>query len=230
MIQNINELYGYKLSASDGEIGHIKDFYFDDHDWVIRYLVADTGSWITNNKVLLTPHNFGHFDVLNKQLLVRLTKQQIENSPSIELHQPVSRQYEMEYYRYYGLPYYWDGGSLWGAGSYPMAMPIPSWGTSVHVHLHGEDRNLRSAREVTGYAIRAEDGVIGTVCGILIDDTHWVIKELIIETGHWYAGKKIRLLPEHITGINYANSTVEVNLTKEDLKKTSKGEIAHLMK
>jgi len=228
MIQNINDLYGYKLSASDGEIGHVKDFYFDDHDWVIRYLVADTGSWISNHKVLLTPHNFGHFDTLNKQLSVRLTKRQIENSPSIEIHQPVSRQYEIDYYRHYGLPYYWDNASLWGADSYPMAMEIPPWGKPKQIHRHREDQNLRSAREVTGYAIRAEDGLIGTVCGILIDDTHWVIKELIVETGHWYAGKKIRLLPEHITEIDYTNATIVVNLIKEDLEKTTKGGVAQL--
>src|ERR1022692_5126073 len=94
MLQNINELYGNRLAASDGDIGHVKDFYFDDKTWVIRYLVADTGSWLTGRLVLLSPHAFGCLDQDKKVLLVNLTRKQIENSPSIESHQPVSRQYE----------------------------------------------------------------------------------------------------------------------------------------
>ena len=53
MLQNIKNLYGDKLAALDGDIGHLKDFYFDDESWAIRYLVADTGSWLTGRLVLL---------------------------------------------------------------------------------------------------------------------------------------------------------------------------------
>src|SRR5471030_1010338 len=109
MLQNIKELYGHKLAASDGEIGHVKDFYFDDKTWVIRYLVADTGTWLTGRQVLLSPYAFGSFDQNEKMLRVNLTKRQIENSPTIDAHRPVSRQYEENYYRYYGWPTYWQG-------------------------------------------------------------------------------------------------------------------------
>src|SRR5450755_3341592 len=102
MLQNITEFYGHKLAALDGDIGHVKDFYFDDKSWVIRYLVADTGSWLTGRLVLLSPHAFGKLDPYEKIFHVKLRKAQIENSPSIETHRPVSRQYEVEYYRYYG--------------------------------------------------------------------------------------------------------------------------------
>lgn len=231
MIQDINDLYGYKLAATDGEIGQIKDFYFDDHDWVIRYLVVETGSWISSRQVLLTPHAFGPFDQVGKVLPVHLTRSQIEKSPSINQHMPISRQYEMAYYQYYGWPFYWEGASLWGAGAYPMVTDLPPWAvTKQSRHQHRPDQHLRSMREVTGYGIHTVDGDIGKVSGILVDDTHWVIKEFIVETGHWYAGKKIRLLPEHIAQINYVDSNVLVNLTKEDLLKTAKGGVAHLAK
>jgi hypothetical protein len=36
MMRSIKQLYGDKLGASDGDIGHVKDFYFDDQNWVIR--------------------------------------------------------------------------------------------------------------------------------------------------------------------------------------------------
>ena len=231
MIQNIHDLYDYKLVATDGEIGKIKDFYFDDHDWAIRYLVVDTGGWMGGRQVLLTPHSFGHFNHVSKVLPVHLTKEQIEKCPPIDDHQPVSRKYEMAYFQYYGWPYYWDGASLWGAGAYPMMTELPPWAaTKKSRRHHSKDQQLRSMRAVTGYAIRTVDGDIGKVSGFLADDTHWVIAELIVETGHWYAGKKIRLLPEHIERINYVGSTVQVNLTKEDLLNTAKGGVAHLAK
>lgn len=227
MIQNMNDLYGCKLSAFDGEIGHFKDCYFNDQAWVVRYLIADTGHWIPGRQVLLTPHVVGSCNSVSKTMPVHLSKLQIEQSPSIDLRQPVSRQYEIEHYNYFSLPYYWDGAGLWGTGNYPMVMAIPSWGKSTRErHHHAKDQHLRSAREVIGYAIRTADGVMGTVCGILIDDTRWTITEIIVETGHWYAGKKIRLLPEHIKQINYTESTVVVNLTQEDLHMTEKGDVA----
>src|ERR1039457_4829088 len=114
MLRSIKQLCGNKLAASDGEIGHVKDFYFDDQNWVVRYLVVDTGSWLSGRKVLISPHAFGNLDQAGESLLVNLTRKQIEDSPSIESHKPVSRQYEEDYYRYYGWPYYWEGAGLWG--------------------------------------------------------------------------------------------------------------------
>src|ERR1035437_2504074 len=105
MLKSIKQLYGNKLGASDGEIGHVKDFYFDDQNWTVRYLIADTGSWLSGRQVLLSPHAFGAPQHDEKLLGVNLTRKQIEDSLLIELHKPVSRQYEEEYYRHYGWPY-----------------------------------------------------------------------------------------------------------------------------
>ena len=120
MLRSVKKLYGDKLGASDGEIGHVKDFYFDDQNWVVRYLVVDTGSWLSGRKVLISPHAFGRLHQAGKLLQVNLTRKQIEDSPSIESHKPVSRQYEEEYHRYYGWPYYWQGEGLWGMSGFPI--------------------------------------------------------------------------------------------------------------
>ena len=166
MLQNIKELYGDKLTALDGEIGRVKDFYFDDKTWVIRYLVADTGSWLTGRQVLLSPHAFGKLDLQEKILHLKLHKQQIESSPPIESHKPVSRQYEIEYYRYYGWPAYWDGGAMWGLGGYPAVIPPSQDEMEAHLkHHHRADKHLQSTRSVTGYHIQATDGVIGELSG-----------------------------------------------------------------
>jgi hypothetical protein len=226
MLQNINELYGKKLAASDGDIGHVKDFYFDDKIWVIRYLVADTGSWLTGRLVLLSPHAFGKFDQPEKTLHIKLVKKQIESSPSIESHKPVSRQYEIEYYRYYGWPAYWNGGAMWGPGGYPVVMPPSKDEMEAHLeHHHRDDKHLRSTHAVTGYHIQTVDGIIGHVSGLMVDDRSWAIRELVVETGHWYSGKEILISPSKIERISYEESKVFVNLTKADIQRTAENEV-----
>ena len=128
MLQSIKQLHGNKLGASDGDIGHVKDFYFDDKTWSIRYIVAETGTWLPERQVLLSPHAFrtpafGKSDAEPNVLHVNLTRKQIENSPPIESHRPVSRQHEEEYYRYYGWPAYWVDGGMWGAAGIPAVAP-----------------------------------------------------------------------------------------------------------
>jgi uncharacterized protein YrrD len=232
MLQNIKQLYGKKLGASDGDIGHVKDFYFDDKTWAVRYLVADTGSWLTGRQVLLPPHAFGthafgRSDADANVLRVNLTRKQIENSPSIDSHRPVSRQYEEEYYRYYGWPAYWEGGGMWDVAGIPAVTP-PSTPENLphHGHNQRDDIHLRSTKAVTGYHIQATDGAIGSVSSFMVDDKSWAIRELVVETGHWYAGKKILLLPENIDRISYEDSTVFVNLTKEDIQQTTRDYVA----
>jgi uncharacterized protein YrrD len=52
---NTNNLIGYKLEATDGEIGKVETFYFDDDTWTIRYMVVKTGGWLSGRKVLISP-------------------------------------------------------------------------------------------------------------------------------------------------------------------------------
>jgi hypothetical protein len=202
----------------------VKDFYFDDKIWVIRYLVADTGPWLTGRLVLLSPHAFGTFDPHDKTLQVSLHKRQIENSPSIESHKPVSRQYEIEYYRYYGWPAYWNGDAMWGFGGYPVVRPPSKDEMEVHLQpRHRDDKHLRSTTAVTGYAIQTTDGEIGHVKSFLVDQMSWAIRELAVEAGHWYSGREILISPGTIERISYEESKVFVNLSKEDIQRTPRG-------
>jgi hypothetical protein len=228
MLQYTKDIYGNKLAASDGEIGHVKDFYFDDKNWVIRYLVADTGSWLTGRLVLVSPHAFGKLDAEKGILHLNLHKKQIEQGPSIELHKPVSRQYEIEYYRYYGWPAYWDGGGMWGLGGYPVLVPPSRDEVDAHQKLHHrDDKHLQSAQAVTGYSIETSDGPIGRVNGFLVDDTSWTIRDLVVETGHWYSGREVLISPSKVDRISYENSTVTVNLTKADIQRTRENDVVH---
>ncbi len=174
MLRSIKQLYGNKLGASDGEIGHVQDFYFDDQNWAVRYLVADTGSWLPGRQVLISPHSLGRLDQAGKVLRVNLTRKQIEGSPSIESHKPVSRQYEEEYHQYYQWPFYWQGDALWGMSGFPIleppATPLPSESVTASVRPHeGRDAHLRSAKAVNGYQLQASDGTLGHVCDFMMD-------------------------------------------------------------
>lgn len=221
MLQNLKDLFGYNLLATDGEIGQVKDAYFDDQSWAIRYLVADTGSWLSGRQVLLTPHALGPIDPDGRILSVKLTRQQIEASPSIDAHKPVSRQYEIEYYNYYGWPAYWNGGAMWGFGGYPVVAAPSREAMAAHLSHHREDRHLRSARAVAGYAIHATDGEIGTLSGFRFDDRNWAIGQLAVDTGHWYAGKEILISTAKVGRISYESSEVFVALSKEAIQHTA---------
>src|SRR5580698_2027768 len=170
MLRSIKQLQGSTLGASDGEIGHVKDFYFDDQKWAIRYVVVETGTWLAGRAVLISPHAFGPLHQTEKALRVKLTRKQIENSPSIDTHKPVSRQYEEDYHQYYGWPYYWQGDALWGMSGAPMMElplipPANEGGPSAkHAEIH-----LRSTLAVNGYHLQTTDGTLGHVCDFMMD-------------------------------------------------------------
>jgi uncharacterized protein YrrD len=226
---NTEDLYGRKLSATDGEMGSVADFYFDDQTWRIRYIVANTGSWLSGRQVLLPPEAFlnsafGATDGDSDVLKVNLTRKQIEESPSVAEHQPVSRQYEEEYYRYYGWPNYWGASGWGGLGNFPVLTPPQ---VLEAPELRDEERHLRSIKEVTGYHIRASNGEIGSVSGFRISVESWAIHQLAVEAGHWYSGKTIFILPENIERVSYQDSSVLVNLTLEEIQNTAENAVAH---
>jgi len=227
MLINIKRIYDRKLAASNGEIGHVKDFYFDDKTWAVRYAVVDTGSWLTGRSVLLSPHAFSRFDQEEKILPVNLTRKQIENSPSVDTHRPVSRQYEENYYRYYGWPTYWEGGDTWGTGSYPVIGPsTASDNWRAYDYTQWDDVHLRSTKAVNGYEVETTDGVAGAVTGFMMDDKSWMIRELVVETGPWYSGKHVLIPVGKVKSISYPDSKIVVSLTKEDIKNTTDNHVA----
>ena len=228
MLRSIRKLYGKTLRSSDGDIGHVKDFYFNDQQWAVRYVIADTGTWLLGRLVLISPHAFGECREDQDCLLVNLTRQQIENSPAIESHKPVSRQYEEEYYRYYGWPSYWDGEGMWGVSGFPSPYLKPSNQPGRASQLHsGGDPHLRSTQALSGYPsfsgyqIQTSDGVIGHVNDFIIDDRSWAIVQLVVESGHWFSRKDIVVSPNRIDCISYEESKIFMNVTKEEILKAS---------
>jgi uncharacterized protein YrrD len=221
LFRSVKQLYGSKLRAADGEIGHVTDLYFDDQQWIIRYLVADTGTWIPGRLVLISPRSIeiGSLRQEGNRLSVDLTRKQIEDSPPIEAHRPVSLQYEEEYHRYYGWPGYWGPVGMPGMEGYSMVPPrslTPDRETNRGEPTHKcRNPHLRSTQAIDGYHIQTSDGKIGHVTDFIMDDESWAICHLVIEAGHWFAGKQIAISPKQIERISFEESKVFVNVTKE---------------
>jgi sporulation protein YlmC with PRC-barrel domain len=216
MLTNLKTLKDYRLNANDGEVGGIKEFLFDDKFWTIRYLVVNTGNWLSKRRVLLSPYFIGDADHRHGLININLLKEQIENSPSLDNDQPVSRQYEESYYGYYGAPVYWSGSSMWGS-SRSIIRERDKWNIT-HENMDTWNSNLISSKEISGYDIRASNGQIGDLDDFILDDENWAIRYLAIDTKSWLPGKKVLISPEWIQNIREDNSEVQVNLSLEAIK------------
>ncbi|HZK54362.1 MAG TPA: PRC-barrel domain-containing protein [Desulfosporosinus sp.] len=198
------------------EIGKVKEFYFDDYYWTIRYLVADTGNWLTGKQVLISPYAMVAVNNEEQFIAINLTRKQIENSPSLHSDEPVSKQFEEDYHKYYEFPIYWVGPYMWG--SYPyIVRESPNFRESTPDEK-AWDPHLRSTHNVSGYNLQAVDGEIGHVEDFIIDDETWAIRYLIIDTKNWWPGKKVLVSPQWIERIGWNESKVFINLLRETIK------------
>jgi len=221
MKRSIKSLQRFSLKETDGEIGKVVEFYFDDYSWTVRYLVVETGSWLSQPKVLISPKALLEPDWEHEEFPVNLTKEQIENSPDIDTDKPVSRQQEEEL-----SSYYWGSEpDEHGAGIFGM-MPSDLAATVSADDLveqppndvSNNDPHLRSTKEIIGYSIHATDGEIGKVVDYIIDDSNWKIILFVVETGSWLDSRKIILPIKWIKELNWENSTVVVNVTTNSIK------------
>jgi uncharacterized protein YrrD len=218
MLNNATTLKGYKLNGLDGDIGKVTEFYFDDRHWTIRYLVADTGSWLTGRKVLISPYALIAVNKEQKHISIDLTKKQIEDSPSLDSDRPVSRQFEESYYGYYGWPMYWSGPYMWGP-SENIVHDREKW-KQFKPGEKAWNPHLRSTDEVCGYGIQATDGEIGHVQDFIIDDQTWAIRYLVVDTRNWWPGKKVLISPPWIERVSWSESKVFVTLARETIRQS----------
>ncbi len=216
MLLQTKEFKNFKLRAKDGDIGKAIEFFFDDKHWTVRYLVADTGGWLFGRQVLISPYALGPVDESQRVFPVKLTKKQIEESPLLESNKPVSRQFENEFYDYYGWPAYWYGSYSWGVNPYMLSdQKLPD---ETIRHEKAWDPNLRSMNEVTGYHIQATDGTIGHVAGFIIDENTWTIRYMIVDTGNWWVEHQVLISPQWIDRISWDESKVFLAMSRDTIK------------
>jgi hypothetical protein len=227
MLYKTSDLKRCTIHATDGEIGRVKDLYFDDRCWVARWLVVDTGGWLSGREVLLPSSHLGHADAEAKTITVDLSRQKVKESPGVDTHQPVSRQQEQSIYGHYGWSPYWGGLAAMGAGAGYLIPPVylmpgvgaPSKETQPEEFQRPEgDQHLRSTSEVRGYHIGATDGEIGHVDDFLVDGDDWAIRYMIVDTRNWWPGKLVLVAPEWGTDVSWNERMVTVRLTRDQIK------------
>ncbi len=219
MLRSLKDLEQYVVSATDGDIGHAVNFLLDDERWIIRYLVVETGGVLRERRVLISPISFRKVEWSTRRFHLALTVDKVKNSPSVALDKPVSRQHELDYFRYYGYPVYWGGVGLWGMGADPTLLAAgPRAAVAAELAQEPGDAHLRSAREVRGYHIQGSDDAIGHVDDFIVDDKTWEIRYLVIDTSNWWPAKKVLVAPRWASRVSWEESKVFVDLSRQAIK------------
>jgi hypothetical protein len=220
MLRSLTDLRGSAIVATDGDLGSVYDFYFDDHFWHVRYIVVDTGKWLPGRRVLLSPGLLGTAapasdDATSGRLYVNLTREQMRECPGIDTDPPVSRRLHAEL----------ATSQKWPAFLSPAATPDPGTladeGASADADRKGsseQDPDLRSFTEVCGYGIEASDGKIGHVEDFIVDDGIWVIRYFVVDTKNWLPGRKVLAWPQAIRSVSWTERRVHVDLDRATIK------------
>jgi hypothetical protein len=214
MLRSEKDLKGYRIQALDGEIGKVHDFFVGDESWLVRYLVVDTGVWIPKRKVLLSPLFLGRPGGEERCFPVRLSRQEIEDSPEIHTDMPVSME-RKQAVRDYGwlalLP-------LTGQGGTPGAVPPPAGATPAPAPHYKEPEQLRSLNEGRGYRVRARDGKVGRVADFIVDDHEWIVRYAVIDIGGLLPEKSVLLSPGWAEWVHWAGQEIHVDLRKHEIE------------
>jgi len=237
MLNAVSSLTGFEIQAKDGALGSVTDFLFDDNTWKVRWMVVDTGGWLTGRKVLIHPSAVVSAEYGARELTVALTKAQVEGSPDILQDRPVSQQMQNDLYSYYD----WDplsgggiagsglyGGAMYGGGTGAIASPLSApvyFGASAvrqaergEVNLEDGDPHLRSIAEVTGYHVHATDGNIGHVEDFLVESGSWGVRYLVVDTSNWWVGQHVLISPYAVKAVDWSDHHIKLDIARDKVR------------
>jgi hypothetical protein len=100
-----------------------------------------------------------------------------------------------------------------GAGA-----PAPEVEARLAQERERTDPHLRSAKDVRGYRIEAQDGTLGHVESFQIDARSWEIVGVVIDTRNWLPGKHVAVAPAVVGAIDWSEDAVVIQMRKEELK------------
>ena len=222
MLRSLKDLEGYMVIASDGDIGSVADFLWDDERWVIRYLVVQTGGFLSleGRQVLISPISFRQAEWSSRRFHLGLTSEKVKSSPGVDADKPVSRQYEQTYQRYYGYPLYWESPGFGRMRSSGLAPGMWDEASPDSSNKPSGDVHLRSNKEIRGYHIQGSDEAIGHIQDCIVDDETWRVHYLVIDTSNWWRGKSVLIAPHWASRISWAGGRVFVDLSRQKIKES----------
>jgi hypothetical protein len=197
-LHHARELERYTLRARDGDIGRIRDCYFDARTWDMRYLVVEAGDWPGARPVVISPEAFAAPIWADHVIPVGLTMDEVEDSPPLETDGPLPAQYESQLREHFGWPEYRDDPTR------------PS--------------ELHRMNAVMGARLRAVDGDIGHISGFLFDEVAWTIRFFVADTGNWLSGRRVLLAPAWVKAIDWPDRTLSVDVDREAVRQSPRYE------
>jgi len=220
------DLIGLTVHSLDGPVGSVKDLYFDDETWNVQYVVVETGKWLNHRHLLIESRSLKDPIWNGKILLIGLTRDQVEQCPDVSIEKPVYLQKEEELERLYRWPRYWGGTDP----LFPVPRnvePVVDWGRSQATISDWKtwpqkthNQHLRSGQEVIGYSLEAENGIVGKVIDLVVDDTDWSLPFLAVELQHWLEGKIVYVSTRRCQKIeiDWSQDLISVDMTKNEVK------------
>jgi hypothetical protein len=191
MLIQLSALHNWTVAADDDDIGAIADIYYDDERWEARHVVVETGGWLDARRVLLPPSSLRRPHGEIGKLRSSLTREQVAASADVDVDRPV--------------------GQVVTPASTVDALTDTGDAATRQSHL-------RSARELIGYRLQAQDGDAGDVDDVAIDDESWAVHGLVVDARRWWPGGRVLVPPASIAEIDSAGGTVAVRLTREQVK------------
>lgn len=222
MLRSLKQMEHYKVSASDGEVGTVANFFLDDEFWTVRYLVVETDGFFEGRKVLVSPISFLKAEWGSGQFHVALTRDKVKHSPGVDTDRPVSRQHEQDFSMYYGYPNYWGASGVWGVNGDPAMLALAAERAKPvgPPNASTDDVHLRSAAELRGYHIEGSDGQIGQVHDFIVDDETWEVRYLVISTTNWWMGKEVLVSPLWASSVSWEERIVHVDMSRQSIKES----------
>ncbi len=226
MLVHSKELEGFEVHARDGGIGRVADLYFDDEQWVVRYFVVNTGSWLHRHQVLLAAAGLERDAVSPRTFRVAATMEQVRHSPEIDTVRTASREQERALHDYYGWPYYWAAtpapSGLYGISPpitpLPPPEPAPRADAAEEPTATETDSHFWSMHEIRGYGIHARDGHVGHLEEFLLEETGWSVAFLVVDTRNVLPGKRVLLPPRQVQRLSWPERGLFIDRSCEEIR------------
>jgi hypothetical protein len=224
MLWTASALNGYPVRGADGKLGNVAGLMYDETDWTIRWLLVDTGDWLSGRQVPLPIATVGQPDQGAHLLPVDLTMQQVENCPDVDVKRAFSRQLEFVVCDHFQRPAA-QGSSHRDNGEENTEDALASgilWILTAPGTAGREDRRgdhfVHSIAGLSGGVTHAVDGDIGQAQDVLIDPALWRVGYLVVHTSGWWPSRKCLVSPPMIDWIDRTRSNIHLKVTRQEIK------------
>ncbi len=224
MFRSLRDLLNYALFAGGMNCGKISEFIIDDFNWVVRYLVVNTGS----RSVIVSVRSVHEINPVAQTIEASLEPALLQKSLEYIPGQEVSREQEILLSEHYGWGRYWEEEAL------PNTMPgdltaIPL----VEMELNKEnlvpvtggepnplevENHLRHLTDLIGYSVQARNGSAGKLCDLIVQEENCDIPYLVIESGRILGGKKVLVSPQWVQTLQWGQSNLQIDLNRETIQ------------